>query len=297
VTAVASRDHEKAQRFAAQFNCAATTYEELLDRDDVDAVYLPLPPSLHLLWGAKVLRAGKHLLCEKPITTSATEARELVELAGDCGLVLRENFTFLHHSQHAAVQELVAAGRLGTLRSLSADFCFPPLPDSDIRYSAELGGGALLDAGVYPIRAAQLLLGNDLRVTGAALRMDPTRGVDVAGQAMLISDQGVFASIRFGFEHSYASHYSLWGSEARLHLDRAFSPPPTSQPVLRIDEQNHAEEIVLRPDHQFERSVSSFAEAVRAGQTARSAEEAARCTDMVRTMELVDDIREQGRRE
>jgi predicted dehydrogenase len=158
-----------------------------------------------------------------------------------------------------------------------------------------LGGGALLDAGVYPIRAAQLLLGNNLRVTGAALRVDPSRGVDVAGQAMLVSDAGVFANVRFGFEHSYGSHYSLWGSDARLHLDRAFSPPSTSQPVLRIDEQNHAEEIVLQPDHQFERSVSSFAEAVRTGQTARKAGEVARCVDMVRTMELVDDIREQGR--
>lgn len=291
LTAVASRDPEKAKQVAARFGCAVSTYEELLQRDDVDAVYVPVPPSLHLRWGLEVLRAGKHLLLEKPAATTAEETRQLVHQAGERGLVLRENFAFLHHSQHQKVREMIAAGRLGTVRTYSAAFCFPPLHPEDIRYSAHLGGGALLDAGVYPIRGAQVLLGSDLKVVGSTLRIDPERGVDVAGQALLAGANGVLVDTQFGFQHVYSSRYALWGSTGRLSLDRAFNPPAAWQPVVRIEEQDHAEELTLPADHQFENSVRSFAEAVLAGRDARSEDEAAHCAQSVRMAELVDDIR------
>ncbi len=290
LTAVASRDPEKAKQVAQRFGCDAASYEGLLRRDDVDAVYVPLPTSLHLPWGLEVLRAGKHLLLEKPAAVSADEARQLVAEAAGRGLVLRENFTFLHHSQHRAVGDLLAAGRLGSVRTFSAAFCFPPLPADDIRYSAQLGGGALLDAGVYPIRAAQLLLGADLRVAGSTLRIDPARGVDVAGQALLVSADGVLIDTQFGFEHAYGSRYTVWGSTGRLTLDRAFTPPATWSPVLRIEGQDHVEERTLPADHQFENSVRSFAEAVLAGRGAADPDEARLCAETVRTAELVDEI-------
>ncbi|KIF79266.1 oxidoreductase [Streptomyces sp. 150FB] len=291
LTAVASRDPLKAARFAERFRCAAATdYRDLLARDDVDAVYLSLPNSLHLSWGLEVLRAGKHLLVEKPATDSAAGARELAREAAERGLVLRENFTFLHNSQHSTVQELLAAGRIGTVRSFSAAFCFPPLPADDIRYVPDLGGGALLDTGLYPIRAAQLLLGETLDVAGATLRIDGERGIDVAGQALLTSADGVLADIQFGFEHAYGSWYSLWGSTGRMYLDRAFTPMETWTPTLRIDEQNRSEELRLPPDHQFENSIGSFAGAALAGRGAGAPEEAERCAQTVRTMELVEEI-------
>ncbi|HEX4702027.1 MAG TPA: Gfo/Idh/MocA family oxidoreductase [Pseudonocardiaceae bacterium] len=289
LVAVASRDKEKAKRFAEHFDCDATDYLTLVARDDIDAVYLPLPPSLHLEWGSAVLRAGKHLLCEKPIATTAAEAGELIGVAQEAGLVLRENFTFLHHSQHAAVSALMDEGRLGEPRSFTASFCFPPLPETDIRYVASLGGGSLLDAGVYPIRAAQLLLGNDLMVVGASLRMGD--GVDLAGQAQLVSADGVFVSAQFGFQHSYASRYELWGSTARLNLERAFTPPADRSPLLRITGQDGTEGVVLPADHQFRRSVESFADAVLAGHGPAHVDERRWSMDSLRTMELVDEIR------
>ncbi|TCO44756.1 Gfo/Idh/MocA family protein [Actinocrispum wychmicini] len=290
LVAVASRDSAKAQRFASNFSCVATTYSDLLDRDDIDAVYMPLPPALHLPWGAKVLSAGKHLLSEKPLASSAAEARQLLQRARENGVLLRENFTFLHHPQHESVRKLMASGRLGAVRSFSGAFCFPPLPASDIRYSAHLGGGSLRDAGVYPIRAAQLLFGNDLTLSGSVLRVDPGRGVDLAGQALLVSADGVPITVQFGFQHSYGSFYSVWGSAGRLHLDRAFTPPADWRPVLRID----AEEIALEPEHQFQRAVESFADAVLAGVTVTDTDEARRCADTLRTMELVDQISRQA---
>ncbi|MFI5908339.1 Gfo/Idh/MocA family protein [Dactylosporangium sp. NPDC051541] len=291
LSAVASRDPEKAKAFAAEFGGAATGYAELLERDDVDAVYLPLPTALHGLWGARVLAAGKHLLVEKPATTDAEGTRALVRAATTADRLLRENFTFAHHPQHATVARLVADGRIGHLRTFTGEFCFPPLPDGDIRYVPRLGGGSLLDAGVYPLRAAQLLLGDDLRVVGGALRMDPRRGVDVAGQALLVSADGVFASAQFGFQHAYGSRYTLWGSSGRIVVDRAFTPAATWSPVLRIEQQDRVEELTLPPGHQFLGAVASFAGAVLAGRTARHPEEQAGLASMVRTAELVDAVR------
>jgi dTDP-3,4-didehydro-2,6-dideoxy-alpha-D-glucose 3-reductase len=291
LAAVASRDPDKAARFAAQFSCDAEDYESLLARSDLDAIYLPLPPALHATWGSEVLRRGMHLLCEKPIAVTALQARDLIRLAGERRLVLRENFAFLHHEQHARVRELVAAGELGVIRSFTAAFCFPPLPDTDIRYDPVLGGGALLDAGVYPLRAAQLLLGNDLTVVGASLVTDTERGVDLAGQVQVVSAAGVLGALGFGFLHAYGSRYELWGSTARLSVDRAFSPPPDWHPVLRIEGQDRTEDHVLAPANQFARSVTSFARAVRAGEWVTSPAEAGVAADTVRTMELTDEIR------
>ncbi len=290
VTCVASRDPQKAKRFAAEFGCEATDYAGLLDRRDVDAVYLPLPTGLHRVWGERVLRAGKHLLTEKPLAATGRDARELVRLAERQGLLVRENFMFVHHSQHAAVSALVSGGRLGELRSLHASFCIPPLPDADIRYVAELGGGSLLDVGVYTLRTARMFLGARLRVAGACLRIDPARGVDVAGTALLVAPDGRVANVDFGFEHAYGARYELWGSTGRLSLDRAFTPPPGWQPLLRIAEQDRTEELTLPADHQFERSVGAFAEAVAAGRTATDNEEATWCAAAVDTVRLADDI-------
>ncbi|WP_406690850.1 Gfo/Idh/MocA family oxidoreductase [Saccharopolyspora sp. ID03-671] len=288
ITGVASRTAARAERFAAEHGGTAMTYEQLIDSPDVDAIYLSLPNSLHFDWTKRALHAGKHVLCEKPMTVSAERTDELVALAAERGLVLRENFAFLHHPQHDVVRELVARGRLGRLRTFSSAFGIPSPKPGDIRYDPALGAGSLLDVGVYPIRAAQLMLGDGLTVAGATLRVDSETGVDMAGHALLVSENGVFADLEFGFQHSYRSRYALWGDAARLSLERAFTPPAEHRPLLRLDEQDHAEEFVLDASHQFRDSLASFAAAVRDGRSAederpwlRAARETARLVEAV----------------
>ncbi|MCP2167712.1 Gfo/Idh/MocA family protein [Goodfellowiella coeruleoviolacea] len=129
LTAVASRDQGRAERFAREFGCAAVTgYRALLDRDDVDAVYLPLPTGLHARWAAEALRAGKHVLVEKPMATTRADAEELVELARRVGRCVAENRMFAHHPQHEAVRALVADGAIGALRVVTSAMAVPPLP-------------------------------------------------------------------------------------------------------------------------------------------------------------------------
>jgi dTDP-3,4-didehydro-2,6-dideoxy-alpha-D-glucose 3-reductase len=290
LAAVASRDAGKAAAFAAEFGCDAVHgYQQLLDRADIDAVYVPLPAGLHAEWVAAALMAGKHVLSEKPCVTRFPEATRLVALARERGLLLMENFMFLHHSQHTAVRKLVADGAIGELRSLQALFGIPPLAAGDVRYRPELGGGALLDTGVYPIRLAQLFLGPSLDVAGAAARQDPDRGVDVAGSALLRAPAGQTAELAFGLEHSYRCEYTLWGSTGQLRLTRAFTPPPGWQPVVRIEQQGRVEELTLSPDDQFAGAISAFASTVLAGAGFAEHGEA-----ILRQAGLVDRVRDQA---
>jgi NDP-hexose-3-ketoreductase len=287
VVAIASRDAARAARAATRFGVEAVHgYPELLKRDDVDAVYVPLPPALHAPWTRAALEAGKHVLVEKPLATCARDAREVADLAESLGLVLMESFMFLHHSQHATVRRLLDENRIGELRAMTADFGFPPLPATDIRYRPELGGGALLDAGVYPLRAAQLFLGSDLTVLGATLHTDAATQVDVAGAALLRAPGGVSVTATFGFTHAYRCAYELWGSQGRIVLNRAFTPPPTYQPVLRIERQNRIEELTLPPDDQFANIANRFAIAILNGEDSAPFREAA-----VRQAILVDAVR------
>jgi NDP-hexose-3-ketoreductase len=288
VVAVASRDPRKAERFAVRFGAAPVVgYTALLERTDVDAVYLPLPTGLHAHWVTEALRAGKHVLAEKPLATTASEAAGLIDLAAERDLVLMENRMFAYHTQHEEVRKLVANGELGELRTMHAAMTIPPLPDDDPRYRAELGGGALLDVGFYPLHAALLLLAEPLRVVGADLYRHPERDVDVRGAVLLRDANGVTAHLTFGMEHSYRTAYELTGSQARLVLERAFTPPSWWQPVLRIESQDRVEHRTLPADHQFLASVNAFTAAVVDGTRPRD-----HLRTAVRGLELVDAVRE-----
>ncbi|MCI3275041.1 Gfo/Idh/MocA family protein [Streptomyces cylindrosporus] len=296
IAAVASRDRDRAKAAATRFDAVALHgpdgYRHLLDRDDVDAVYVPLPPALHAPWTARALESGKHALVEKPMTTDARQAHDLADLAKSRSLVLMESFMFLHHSQHRAVGRLVDTGRIGELRCLTAEFGFPPLPPEDIRYRPDLGGGALLDAGVYTVRAAGLLLGDALSVVGSTLVSDPATGVDIRGDALLRAPGPATAHLSFGFTHAYRSAYTLWGSTGRIVVGRAFTPPPDHSPVLRVERQDHVEEVTLPPDDQFANLAARFAAMVLGQEDPAPEREAA-----VRQAELVDAVREMAVRD
>ncbi|MER6757035.1 Gfo/Idh/MocA family oxidoreductase [Micromonospora echinofusca] len=262
LVAVASREGRRARQFADRFGAAPVTgYDRLLDRDDIDAVYVPLPAGLLPRWVAAALAAGRHVLAEKPLGRTGTEAQEMVARATAANLVLMENVAFQLHPQHEAVRRLVAAGEIGPLRTLTSVFGIPPLPPEDTRYRPELGGGALLDLGFYPLRAAQMFLGRELRVIGAHLLPGPS-GVDVAGSALLASPEGVEAAVSFGFGHAYRNAYELWGGEGRLVLERAFTPPPEHRPVLSLHGAAGTRRRTLRGHHQFAALVADFAAAV-----------------------------------
>ncbi|MEV1087177.1 Gfo/Idh/MocA family protein [Streptomyces microflavus] len=264
LTAVASRDAATARRTAEAFGAQPVRgYAALLDRADIDAVYVPLPPALHARWVDRALRAGKHVLAEKPLTTEYGAAARLVALAGAEHLVLRENYMFPHHGQHRRVRALLDQGAIGELRSLSATFAVPPRPADDIRHREDLGGGALHDAAGYPVRLAQLLLGSALEVVGAGLRYGPGSAVDTGGSALLRRPDGVGAHLTFGMEDFYLSRYDLHGSTGRLTLRHAFTPPAGHTPVIRIEGHGGTRWLHLEPEDQVAAAVAAFVRAIR----------------------------------
>ncbi|MER6013591.1 Gfo/Idh/MocA family protein [Streptomyces bluensis] len=279
IAAVASRDETKAREVAERFGGRPVHgYAELLEQDDIQAVYVPLPAALHAEWTEAALTAGRHVLAEKPLTTDRHRTGELLDLARTRGLVLMENVMFVHHHRHAEVRRLVAEGAIGEPRAFHAAFTIPPLPDGDIRYDPELGGGALADVGVYPLRAALHFLGHDLDLVGARLVKGPGRQVETSGAALLSTPGTVTAQITFGMEHAYRSSYELWGSEGSITVDRAFTPPADHVPVIGLHRGGTVEETKLEPHDQVAATVAAFAAAVRdrtlldTGATLRQAE-------------------------
>ncbi|WP_373313579.1 Gfo/Idh/MocA family protein [Streptomyces rubradiris] len=269
VAAVASRDAAKAAETARRFDCRPVVgYEALLADDTVQAVYVPLPAALHVPWVEAALAAGKHVLAEKPLTTDPARTRALFAQARARGLVLRENVIFVHHSRHAAVRRLVEEGAIGELRTLHATFTIPQLPDDDIRYRPELGGGSLHDVGIYPVRAAVHLLREELEVRGAVLEHRAGRRVDTAGAALLRSRGGVMAHLAFGMEHAYRSRYELTGSTGRILVDRAFTPPADYAPQIVIESSSGTRTCSLPPEDQIASALSAFVSAVESGSPA-----------------------------
>ncbi|MFC8173396.1 Gfo/Idh/MocA family protein [Streptomyces sp. NPDC057325] len=265
LAATAARDPARAAAFADRFGgVPAPSYEELLGRADVEAVYLCLPTLHHAAWAERALRAGKHVLVEKPLAARGADAEALYGLARERGLVLLENFMFLHHGTQRRVEGLLAGGALGEVRAVSAAFTIPPRPPGDTRYDPGTGGGALLDSGVYPLRAALRFLGRDLTVAGAVLRVDEEHGVDVSGAALLAAPGGAVAQIRFGMEHHYRSWYEIQGSAGTLSVDHVYTTAPDHEPVLRLATGTGHTEIRVPAEDHFEAVLRFFAGAVRA---------------------------------
>lgn len=249
---VASRSEEKAAAVAQEFGCQAdSSYEALLQRDDIDVVYMPLPTGLHEEWCIKAVEADKHLLVEKSFASDFRSAQNMVDLARSRNLLVMENFQFQTHAQWFEIKKRMNSGELGEVHLVRSTFGFPPLPKDNFRWNKGLGGGALLDAGAYMTKVSQLLLGDGLDVIGASLQVDPETGVDKYGEAMLRNNAGQVAQVAFGFDYFYQCRVELLGTEGKLTSNRVFTAPPDFEPSLTIEKQGERETISLPRDNHY----------------------------------------------
>jgi len=257
--AVASRDYKKARSFAQKFNCEPIEgYGNLINRKDIDAIYIPLPTGLHAEWVNKALFAGKHVYAEKSIASKFSEAKEMVHNAKASNLALMEGYMFQYHSQHQHVMKLIKDGVIGEIRHFSASFGFPPLSPGNFRYDKIIGGGALMDAAGYPLRAAFFILGNELKVAGASVYYDSKNGTSIYGSAYLSGKNGIGASISFGFDNYYQCSYQLWGSKGKIIVERAYTPGPDFIPTFLIENADGKQVIKSTPDNHFQKAFLEF---------------------------------------
>ena len=256
---IASRDSAKVALFAAEFGCDAYgSYAQLVAAPDVDALYIPLPSGLHKEWINQAQLAGKHVYAEKSIATCYADASDMVARARANGLALMEGYMFQYHSQHLVVKKLLASGAIGELRHFHSSFGFPPLPDGDFRYDDELGGGVLLDAAGYPLRALNFLLGEQFEVKAAALHHDAVKGTQTFGSAFLANQHGVGASLAFGFDNFYQCRYELVGQTGKITAERAFTPRSDFSPKIMLETASGTRAIEAAPDNHFVNALLTF---------------------------------------
>lgn len=173
IVAIAARDPRRAEVFARKQHISRVhrTYGDLLADPEIDAIYNPLPNSLHAEWTIRALRAGKHVLCEKPLASNAREAQEMAQVARETGLVLSEAFAYRYHPLTARVKEIISSGELGKIKHIEAQFCFLLPSPGNIRFKYDLAGGALMDCGCYPVSLIRHLAEAEPTVEGAQARL------------------------------------------------------------------------------------------------------------------------------
>lgn len=237
-------------------------YRSLIDSDEVDAVYIPLPPALHYSWSKQALSCGKHVLIEKPATISLFECEDLILLAKESELAVHENYMFVFHQQIQQINDFLSGGEIGEVRLYRISFGFPLRSKNDFRYNKELGGGAILDCGGYTLKYASLLLGDSAKVLCAHVNGLDGFEVDIYGSASLINSEGITAQVAFGMDNSYKCEIEVWGSQGTLFTNRILTAPVGYEPELIITKQNIKEVLKLKEDDAFMRSIQYFVDCV-----------------------------------
>ncbi|HZO49117.1 MAG TPA: Gfo/Idh/MocA family oxidoreductase [Gaiellaceae bacterium] len=261
VVAVASRDRQRAQAYARErgIERAYGAYEELLADGDVEAVYVSLPNALHVEWSLRALEAGKHVLCEKPLTRRPDEAEDAFAAAERRGLVLAEAFMWRHHPQTQRLVQLVEGGTIGDLRLIRAAFSWTADDPRDVRLLAELDGGSLLDVGCYCVNAARLLAGEPLRVFAQPV---PSRaGVDLRLAATLVHPGGVLTVFDSAFDLPEREELEVVGSRGSIRLGDPWHG--WTAPTLEVRREDGAETIALEPVDPYRLELEDFAAAAR----------------------------------
>ena len=237
VGAIASRDLKKAQRAAKQLGIrkAYGSYEELLSDPDVEAVYNPLPNHLHVPWSIKAAEAGKHVLCEKPISLTAEEAVSLLDARDRTGRNIEEAFMIRTHPQWLGALDLIKTGRLGAVRSVMGYFSYDNRDSANIRNIFEYGGGGLMDIGCYLIYASRLIFGEEPARVFGLMEVDSEMRTDVLTSGILHfpAGQSVFACSTQVVPYQ---RVQIFGTRARVEIEIPFNAPPDRPCRVFVDD-------------------------------------------------------------
>jgi predicted dehydrogenase len=286
VAAVAARDVSRARAFAVKHGIARVhdSYEALIADPDLDAVYNPLPNGLHGRWTRAALAAGKHVLCEKPFTANAAEAREIAELAAKSDRVVLEAFHYRYHPLALRIEEIIASGELGRLQRVEAALCFPLPNSSDIRYNYSLAGGATMDAGCYAVHMVRTFGGSTPEVVSAQPKLRDPR-----------VDRAMTAEVRFAEGHTGRIRCSMWsprlleisahvvGDQGELHALNPVLPQLYHRLSVRSSTGKRVERFPRRASYAYQ--LDAFAAAVLRGEPVKTTPE-----DAIENMTVVDAI-------
>lgn len=250
LSAVASRDPQRAGRFLSSAGGIACSYEELADGDAADLVYLSFPNDLHEEWTLRCLQGGKHVLCEKPLGLTSRSVGRMVDAARERGLLLAENLMFLRHPQHAIVRDLIASGVIGRVQTLRTSFGFTLAGRSGFRVDPARGGGAFHDLIRYPLGAADMLLAGPLDTARGFARV--RNGLTTGVHAWAVTSSGEALDLSVSFDQHYECYYEVIGEKGVIRLDRAFTPPTELRNTVSVAAADGRREVPVPAADQFQ---------------------------------------------
>jgi len=268
VVAIASRDSTRGRAAADRLGIARAYggYQDLLTDENVDAVYNPLPNHLHREWTIAAARAGKHVLCEKPLALNSPEAQEMVDVCVAEGVKLMEAFMYRLHPSWIEVRELVESGAIGELRSVQTRFAYFNNDPSNIRNQIDTGGGALMDIGCYAINLSRMVFGSEPTRVQASTRRDPDFGTDIVTSALLDFGDGQ-ASFVVSTQTEPDQRVHLLGSEGRIEIEIPFNIPPDRETKVFLTQAGNPAgpdtvTITFPPVNQYTVQAELFAQAI-----------------------------------
>ncbi len=287
VAAIASRDAARAAEVAARLSIptAYGSYDQLLADPAIDAIYNPLPNSLHAEWTLKAAAAGKPVLCEKPLAVDSAQAQAMIDGCRRHGVLLMEAFMYRFHPQHARVRELIAGGAIGDLRFVRSAFTFmlEPFPPANVRLQRNLAGGALMDVGCYTVNAARMLFAEEPQWASAQWDFRAEFGVEVSLAGILGFSDGRTAIFDCGFRAAGAGSYSAVGTTGQIDVPWAFVPDPADETVVRIVNRAEARVERIPGVDQYALEAEEFADALLAARPLRIPPD-----DAVRTLRAIE---------
>lgn len=264
VAAIASRNKAQAQETAGRLHIPTVygSYEELLNDEHVDAVYIPLPNHLHVEWAVKAIQAGKHVLCEKPIALTAVEAMQLLKVSQQYPAIkVMEAFMYRFHPQWVLAKELVDEGRIGQLKTVHSFFSYYNADPQNIRNQKDMGGGGMMDIGCYCVSLARFLFNSEpLRVLGH-VTIDPVLLTDTMASGILEFVNGT-ATFTCSTQLMPYQRVQILGTEGRVEIEIPFNAPPNHATRLWLYTKDGAEEMEFEPVDQYTLQGDLFAQAV-----------------------------------
>ena len=268
LAAIASRDLARAQAWGGEHGaaCAFGSYDELLASPDIDAVYIPLPPSMHAAWTIKAAEHGKHVLCEKPLAMNLAEARAMADACRQHNVQLMDGVMWVHHVRTPAMQSIIRSGPLGDLRRVTSAFCFNGrnMAADNIRLVRELGGGALGDLGWYCIRATLWAFGDLPERVYATGRYQ--RDVDLNLSALLWYSGERMASFDCGFDMTMRKWFEVAGTDGSLVCDDFVLPGDEQESRFWVHTGvDSATRQTIGPCVQEVRMIEDFCDGIRSG--------------------------------
>ncbi|OGG40914.1 hypothetical protein A3A21_01430 [Candidatus Jorgensenbacteria bacterium RIFCSPLOWO2_01_FULL_45_25b] len=267
---VGSRDPEKAKEVAGRFGSVGFgTYDDVLNNKEIDMVYISLPNSLHEEWAIKAANAGKHILCEKPATTSYASARKMIQAAKNKNVRLLEGYMFRYHPQNSAAKKLIQEGVLGNLMRFDGCFGYDMPHKSLIPMSKELGGGSLYVSGGYPISASRMVFDEEPESVYCKLTIDPESGIDVRNDITLNYSNGKTAFTSSIFGSYYHSMYGVLGDKAYLRMGRAYTVPRDMPTKMYLDKDDKVEEMMIEPADHFQLMLHDFCGEIKKGKESK----------------------------